>query len=321
MELFPLRVFLAVASEKSFSRAAQKLFRTQSAVSQSVRRLEEELKEPLFDRSTKAVRLTEAGKLLAEHAERIVGACEEAESAVADLRELRQGRVVLGANEAALEILLPLIDQFRKRRGAIEVDVHLVAARTMGLEVSRGSLDFGLVSFHPEEPDLRSVIIGADELVVLTHPRHPLASRSDVSLEEFGRETVIAHGEPSPTRERVLRWFDGHDTPLAIRLTLPSLAAVLSAVEQRMGIALLPRRSALAQIKAGRLVAIRVPQLRLPRDIRLIYRRAGNYSRGAREFLALAQKWRAAERSTKAPSLKVPPPRSPAPNVRRPRID
>src|SRR5258706_6084260 len=99
MELFQLKVFLTVAAERSFSRAAEKLYRTQSAVSQSVRRLEGELKEPLFDRSAKDGRLTEAGRVLKEDAERVLRLSEEARAAVRDLADLQPGRGPIGSNE------------------------------------------------------------------------------------------------------------------------------------------------------------------------------------------------------------------------------
>ncbi len=105
MELSELRVFLRVAAERSFSRAAMKLHRTQPAISQAVRRLEDTVGERLFDRATKDATLTEAGKLLRDYAERLMRLSEEAEGAVKDLRDLRRGRVLIGCNEASMHAL------------------------------------------------------------------------------------------------------------------------------------------------------------------------------------------------------------------------
>ena len=112
MELSELRVFLKVAAERSFSRAAMKLHRTQPAVSQAVRRLEESVGERLFDRATKDATLTDAGRLLRDYADRLLRLSEEAETAVKDLRDLRRGRVLVGANEASVHAVLPLIAAF-----------------------------------------------------------------------------------------------------------------------------------------------------------------------------------------------------------------
>src|ERR1700681_1759635 len=151
MDLATLRVFLAVAEERSFSRAAAKVHRTQPAVSQAVRRLERDLGEQLFDRSSKSGTLTDAGRMLQNYGQRLVRLAEETESAMRDLRDLRRGRVVIGANEAAIHTLLPLIARFRERYADIAIDVRRVPARQIAVEGQQGSLDFGALTFHPCE--------------------------------------------------------------------------------------------------------------------------------------------------------------------------
>ena len=115
MDIAGVKMFLAVAQERSFSRAAAKVHRTQPAVSQAVRRLEADLGEQLFDRSSKTGTLTDAGKVLQNYGQRLVRLAEETESAMRELRDLRRGRVLIGANEAAVHTLLPLIARFRQR--------------------------------------------------------------------------------------------------------------------------------------------------------------------------------------------------------------
>src|SRR5262245_32737231 len=143
MDLAALQIFLAVAAERSFSRAAAKVHRTQPAVSQAVRRLEIELGETLFDRSSKSGTLTDAGRVLQNYGQRLVRLAEETESAMRELRDLRRGRVLIGANEAAVHTLLPLMARFRQRVPDIAVDVRRVPARQIAVEVQQGSLDFG----------------------------------------------------------------------------------------------------------------------------------------------------------------------------------
>src|SRR5579862_1308198 len=205
MDLGVLRIFLAVAHERSFSRAAAKVHRTQPAVSQAVRRLELELGEQLFDRSSKTGTLTEAGRMLENYGQRIVRLAEETESAVRELRDLRRGRVLIGANEAAVHTLLPLIARFRQKYPDIAADVRRVPARQIAVEVQQGSLDFGALTFHPPEEGLLEVPVGSDELVLLVPPSHALAGRRQVSMEDVATEAVVAHNDPSPARERVLR--------------------------------------------------------------------------------------------------------------------
>ena len=289
MELNELQVLQAVAAERSFSRAATRLHRTQPAVSQAIRRLEDELGERLFDRSSKGGRLTEAGTILLDYAERLTRLKDAAESAVRELQELRRGRVVIGVNEAAVHVLLPIVVRFREAHPHAQVEMRRVHSRQIPGEVLSRSLDFGLVTFPPGERGLLSVPLGVDELVMLTHLTHPLARRRQITMEEFGRQTIIAHNDPSPRRERVLRLFEQKHAPINIQMSLPSLDGIKRAVEMNLGVALLPRRCALSEIARKQLAAVRVPQLRVPRSLRLLYRQTGESSHAANAFLEAAQ--------------------------------
>jgi DNA-binding transcriptional LysR family regulator len=282
-------VFLTVAAERSFSRAAAKLHRTQPAVSQAIRRLEEQVGERLFDRSSKDGTLTDAGHVLREYAERLHQLSEEAQLSVRELRDLQRGRVLIGSNEGGVHMLLPLIEKFREKHQRILVDVRRVPARQVGVQVAQGSLDFGLVTFDPGDKRLMSLPIGADELVLLVHPSHPFAARESVTMTEFAHETVIAHSDPSPARDQVLRQAELRHAPINIQIALPSLEGIKRAVAQRMGVALLPRRCALSEIAAGQLAAVRIPEVRLPRQVRLVYRK-GELSHAAAAFLAACRR-------------------------------
>lgn len=239
-----LRVFSTVAAERSFSKAARKLRRTQPAVSQAIRRLERDSGERLVDRSSRDGTLTDAGQLLLDYANRLLRLADEASGAVAELRDVKKGRVLIGANEGAVHAVLPLIDAFHREYPSILVDVRRVAARQTSQEVLLRTLDFGVLTFAPPDRDLLSLVLGTDELVLLVPPAHPLAGRGDITMEEMGRQTIIAHNDPSPAREQVLRLYEQRHAPLNIRMSLPSLDGIKRAVEMGLGVALLPRRCA-----------------------------------------------------------------------------
>jgi DNA-binding transcriptional LysR family regulator len=289
MELSELRVFLRVAAERSFSRAAMKLHRTQPAVSQAVRRLEESVGERLFDRATKDASLTDAGRLLRDYAERLLRLSEEAEAAVRDLRDLRRGRVLIGANEASVHAVLPLIAKYRAAHPLVHIDVRRIPARQLGAEVAQGGLDFGVLTFQPAEPRLGSIVLGHDELVMLVHPAHPLAGNTEVTLAECARQTVIAHNDPSHVRDRVLRLFEQQHIPPNILISLPSLEGIKRAVAMQLGVALLPRRCAESEISRGELVALQMPDVRIRRQVRLIYRKTGDRSHASAAFLSIVE--------------------------------
>jgi DNA-binding transcriptional LysR family regulator len=228
--------------------------------------------------------------VLLEYGSRLIRLADEAAGAVADLREARSGRVVIGANEGGVHAVLPLIAAFRRDHPAILVEVRRLSARQMPQEVSLRAVDFGVVTFNPPDRELASLIVTTDELVLLVRPDHPLADRRQITMEEMGRQTVIAHNDPSPTRERVLKLYEQRQTQLNIRLSLPSLDAIKRAVEMGLGVALLPRRCAQGEISRGELVEIRVPELRSPRQVRLVHRREAQLSHAARAFLEVARR-------------------------------
>lgn len=285
MQLQDLHAFELVASERSFSKAAKKLRRTQPAVSQAVRRLEDELGERLFDRASRNGTLTEAGTLLREHASRLLRAAADAEAAVRELQQVRRGRVIIGANEAAVHSVLPIIQRFTREHPQATVEVRRVASRRIASELLAHTLDFGVLTFQPHDRGLQSVSLGSDELVLLTHPGHRLASRKRVTIEEVGRETVIAHNDPSPARERVLRLYERRHAPINIQIALPSLDGIKRAVEMGLGVAVLPRRCALTEIARGDLAAVKIPALSTPRSVRIVFRKSGELSKAAAAFL------------------------------------
>lgn len=284
-----LRVFCTVAAERSFSRAARKLRRTQPAVSQAIRRLEQAAGERLIDRSSRDGTLTDSGELLLDYGNRLLRLAEEATMAVGALREVRKGRVLIGANEGGVYAVLPLIAAFQGQYPSIVVDVRRIPARQLAQEVMLRSVDFGVLTFNPPERDLASVVVDIDELVLLVRPDDPLAAMKQVTMEEMGRQTVIAHNDPSPARDRVLQMYEQRHAPLNIRLSLPSLDGIKRAVEMGLGVALLPRRCALRELARKELVEVRVPELRSPRQVRLVYRREGDLSHAATAFLDVAR--------------------------------
>ena len=159
--------------------------------------------------------------MLQNYGQRLVRLAEEAESAMRELRDLRRGRVLIGANEAAVHTLLPLMARFRQKVPDIAVDVRRVPARQIAVEVQQGSLDFGALTFRPAEEGLLEVVVGSDELVLLVPPSHPLAKRRQVSMEDVAGEPVVAHNDPSPARERVLRLFEERHISLNMVIALP----------------------------------------------------------------------------------------------------
>lgn len=289
MELSQLEVFLAVAHERTFSRAADKLFRTQSAVSQTIRKLEDELGEALLDRSSREGVLTDAGKVLYEYAEKLINLRSEAAESLSELRELQTGKLIIAANEFTVLYLLPVLAEFRRLHPMIKITVERALGSHIPDDVLRYNVEFGVLSYEPQEPSLHSLVVYLDELVFVVPPKHPLASARGVSIRQLGAESFVAHIVSSPYREKVIQLFKTHKTPLHMDLELPTLQAIKQFVAAGNGVAFVPEISVESELARGELVRIPVRELQLKRKLRLIYRKDANLSHAARAFLKVAE--------------------------------
>ena len=294
MDVNQLEVLVAVANEQSFSRAAQALHRTQPAVSQAIRRLESELGEPLFDRSSKDGTLTAAGRVLFDFAEQMLNLRHGAHRAIKELKDLQQGKLALSANEYTVMYLLPVLAVFRARHPHIKVEVKRSLASRIASEVLGRGVEIGVVSFKPADQAITSIPVVMDELALIVAPGHPLAAKETVSVRELGAESFIAHNVASPYRERVVHTFAKHKTPLNISMEMPTLEAIKRLVEREMGVALVPRLTAEAEIARGQVVALTVREMRFERRLQLIYRKGATLSHAARAFLRVAKGTRSA---------------------------
>ena len=287
VELAELNVFLAVAREKSFSRAAEKLYRTQPAVSLSVRRLEDWVGQPLFVRGQRAVRLTDAGEVLRDYAERILNLREETRRAVEDLGGLRRGRISLGVNESSIHALLPLLERFRRRHPEIHIAVQRTFSRDIPTEILNYRLDLGVVSYVPQDEKLEAARIFRDQLAFVVPPEHRLARRRVVDIGELGEETFIAHIVDSPYRWRVIQLFERHRVPLRMGVELPTIESIKRFVQMGMGVAIVPRMCVRWEVEHRLLAEVRIRQLKLPRDLYLVHRRDARFSRATAALLRM----------------------------------
>ena len=289
MDLFQLETFLAVAEAKSFSRAAEKLRRTQPAISQAIRKLEAEIGEALFDRSSRDGSLTDAGALLVDYAEKLLNLRDEAKSAITELQQLHSGKLAIAANEFTTMYLLRVLEQFRRQSPMIKVAVQRSLASQIAQEVQNHKVELGVLSFRPEMPGLRSIAVYRDELAFIVHPRHPLASAKEAQIHQLGAESFVAHNVPSPYRAKVLDAFRKHKTPLNMQVELPTIEAIKKFVGSGNGVALVPSICIESELKRNELVHIPVRELKFERKLRLIYRKNSSLSHAARAFLKLAE--------------------------------
>ncbi len=290
MDLAQLEIFLCIAEEKSFSRAAEKMLRTQPAISIAIKRLEEELGESLFDRSSKSGTLTEAGRILLSYAQRMINLRDEATEAVGELRGMFRGRLTIGANEStSLYLLPPLLMEYRRNHPKIKIEVYRNVSEKIPLEVLERNLDFGFLSYDPMHPALQSIEFHKDELVLVVPPKHHLAKQKQVTVKDLGEEQFVAHNVKTPSRTRIFELFAQHRTPLNICIELATLETIKEFVMLNAGLAILPRLAVQEELKTGRLVEVPVKGLKIEKPLRLVFRREASLSHAAKSFLDLVR--------------------------------
>jgi DNA-binding transcriptional LysR family regulator len=297
MELFQLEAFVAVVREGSFSKAAKALYRTQPAVSQIIQRLEEEVGQPLLDRSSRRGVLTDAGRVLLEHAERLLNLKAQALAAVNDVRHLRSGHLVIATNEVTCLYLLPLLHEYRTRHPAVRVSVRRGLASRIPADVRDYAADLGVVTYQPSDVSLTSVVIYRDHLAFVVPRGHRFIRRREVAIRDLGGEPFVAHHVASPYRAKVVETFQKRRVALQMPVEMPTIEAIKKFVAAGQGVALLPGIAVEAEVASGELVRVRVPELAFERPVRVVWRKGGTLSHAATAFLDVAESYAARSRS------------------------
>ena len=218
MDLLQLEHFLAVVDERTFTRAAERVCRTQSAVSQSIKKLEEEIGAPLFARDVHEVSLTEAGRVLADHARRMVHLRDEAIRQVTELKTLKSGTLAIAAHESAAVYLLPApLRMYLQRFPDVKIKIYRSRLHEIPRQVMDREVDVGFVKDQPAFHELEWMDVHDDELLCIASPRHPLAGRADVRVSDLGSEQFVLHHLCNSTAEAVQSLFERHATRLPDR--------------------------------------------------------------------------------------------------------
>jgi DNA-binding transcriptional LysR family regulator len=153
------------------------------------------------------------------------------------------------------------------------------------------TVEMGVLSFRPEDAQVRSIVVYRDELAFVVNPRHALAREKKVSIRQLGAQSFVAHNIPSPQRQKVIGAFQRHKTMLHMGVELPSIEAIKRFVEMGNGVALVPALTVRAELESGTLVRVTVPELEMERKLRLVYRRQATLSHAAEAFLKVVESY------------------------------
>ena len=290
MDLLQLEHFLAVVEERTFTRAAERVSRTQPAVSQSIKKLEDEIGVPLFARDVHEVSLTEAGRVLAEYARRMVRLRDEAMRQVGELKSLRAGTLTIAAHESAAVYLLPApLRNYLQKFPDIKVGIHRSRLSEIPRQVMDREVDVGFVKDEPAFHELQWVEVHTDEMMLVAAPKHPLARRTDVCVRDLASENFVLHHLCTTTADKILRLFEQNATPCRVVAELWSFENVKSFVQEQVGLAFVPGVTVRQELRDGTLVRVPVRELAMPRRTLMIYRDQGYLSEPATELIKLVR--------------------------------
>jgi DNA-binding transcriptional LysR family regulator len=290
MDLLQLEHFLAVVDERTFTRAAARVSRTQPAVSHSIKKLEDDLGVALFARDGTEVSLTDAGRALVEHARRMVRARDEAVRELTALKQLRQGTLAIAAHESAAVYLLPApLRNYHARFPEIRISIRTSRLSEIPRQVLYREVHVGFLKDDPGLHELSSVEVHVDRMVVVAPPRHRLADRRTIDIRDLEDEPIILHNLCAATQQTILRTFEQHRIRCRVAAELWSFENIKSFVQHNVGIALVPAIVVAQELRDGRLIRLRTPALETQRPTLMIYRKQGYLPEAAHALINLVR--------------------------------
>src|ERR1700722_6563497 len=287
MDFDYLTTFLEIVKLGSFSRAGQKLFRSQPAVSAQIRQLEKAYGQKLFDRVGKSVKLTAAGEALVTYAKRLLTLKEESLRAVADLSVSPQGSLNIGANEATCLYLLPdLFAEYHRRYPGVQINIYRNFSRKVIEKIEDGSVDVGIVTLPAKSPSLRIHPIFHDRLMLMVSAGNPLAKSKSVTLSEVADQPQIVP-KTGYTRQLFDKHFRPYRSKLRITMELASVGMIKRFVAAGLGVSIISESFAKDEVRNGEAKLIPISDADLTRELGLVYRRDRTLPRPAAAFVTL----------------------------------
>jgi len=287
MDFDQLTTFIEVAKLGSFSRAGQKLFRSQPAVSAQIRQLELEYGERLLNRAGKKVQLTPAGGTLFEYASRLLTLRNESLRAVADQASEPRGTLAVGANEATCLYVLPYIfAEFHRLYPSVQISIYRNFSHKVLQKVEDGSVDVGIVTLPVKSPSLRVHPIFRDRVMLAVNPKNPLAKYRIVSASDIAQQPLI-FPKTGSTRQLLDKFFQPYRSRLRVTMELPSVSMIKRFVAAGLGVSLISASFARDEVRAGKLKLIAIQGAELSRELGLAYRRDRTLPRSAAVFISL----------------------------------
>lgn len=286
-----LEVFLAVARARSFRRAAETLHLSQPALSQHVAELERALGARVFDRLGRSVSLTDAGRILEDHAHRVFATLTSAREAVAELGGLQRGSLLVGASTTPGIYVLPtVVATFERRYPGIRLNLQIGNSALIEERTRRNELDLGVVGGHALHPGEECLAAGLlDELVLIVAPGHPWARRRALAPRRLSECRLLTREEGSATRQVTERALQRAGARVATSMELGHTEAIKQAVMAGLGVAFVSVQAVKGELATGRLCSLRLEGMKILRHFHVIHNEGRSLSASARAFITLLE--------------------------------
>ncbi len=289
MDFDQLNTFIEVAKLGSFSRAAEKVLRSQPAVSAQIRQLEEQCGQKLFDRTAKSVRLTPAGEVLLDYARQLLGLRGTALRAVSDRHGVPFGTLSIGANEGTFLYVLPSVfSKFHRKFPKVTISVYRSFTHKVAEKVELGAIDLGVVTMPVKSPSLEIVPVFRDRIVLMAGRNNPLYGRKSVTLAELAEQPLIVPktGSIRKIMEKNLRPYREN---LKITMELTSVVMIKQFVMSGFGVSLISSSFARDNVRRGEVKLLTIDGLDLWRELGLVFRKDRSLTRAASAFVEMAR--------------------------------
>lgn len=273
MELRQLEYFMVVCQELHFTRAAEKLNISQPTLSEQIKRLEEEVGIPLFDRIGKKITLTEAGKILLNHSQSVFFEIEQAGAALNDLNELQRGKLTIGSLLTCVNYLLPpAIIHFRQLYPNVKLTVHGLKSTDIKKGLLENELDLGITFLPVEEKEFDSTPLFTEELSLAVPSGHPLAGLREVDMKTLESTSTILMPESYCLRQIIDTYCSELGFSLKPALEMTTLESIIHMVAEGVGVTILPEPY-LDTLHNPQVVKVKLINPTPQRDIGFIYRK------------------------------------------------
>ena len=301
MDFDQLITFLEVAKQGSFSRAGEKVFRSQSAVSAQIRQLEQEYGDRLLDRSGKTVKLTPAGQVFYDYAERLKRLREESLIAVADHSGTPRGTLRIGANETTCLYVLPeVFAEYCRRYPPVQINIYRNFSYKIMEKLENGSIEVGILTLPIQSPSLEIQPIFRDKLMLMVSPNNPLAKHKTATIRDIVKHPVLLP-KTGHTRRLLDKLLRPHRDELQIRMELASVGMIKSFVAADLGVSLISSSFARDEVAAGRVKLIDLEDVELFRELGLAYRRDRTLSCATAAFIDVLRQFATSAKRKHAP--------------------